>query len=120
MGLRVTKMDLVFLIQEVKSYFNTLAQSKRIDYTFLHEMDSLFVWVDTDKMEKILTNLLSNAFKFTPEQGKITIRLREEETEVVLSVEDNGEGIPRKPSSVFERFLQADKAMLRERVSDCI
>ncbi len=62
MGLRVTKMDLVFLIQEVKSYFNTLAQSKRIDYTFLHEMDSLFVWVDTDKMEKILTNLLSNAF----------------------------------------------------------
>ena len=42
MGLRVTKMDLVFLIQEVKSYFNTLAQSKRIDYTFLHEMDSLF------------------------------------------------------------------------------
>lgn len=94
MGLRVIKMDLVFLIQEVKSYFNNLAQSKRIDYTFLHEMDSLFVWVDTDKMEKILTNLLSNAFKFTPEQGKITIRLREEETEVVLSVEDNGEGIP--------------------------
>ena len=50
MGLRVIKMDLVFLIQEVKSYFNNLAQSKRIDYTFLHEMDSLFVWVDTDKM----------------------------------------------------------------------
>ena len=52
MGLRVTKMDLVFLIQEVKSYFNNLAQSKRIDYTFLHEMDSLFVWVDTDKWRR--------------------------------------------------------------------
>ena len=89
MGLRVIKMDLVFLIQEVKSYFNNLAQSKRIDYTFLHEMDSLFVWVDTDKMEKILTNLLSNAFKFTPEQGKITIRLREEETEVVSAGEES-------------------------------
>lgn len=121
MGLRVTKMDLVFLIQEVKSYFNTLAQSKRIDYTFLHEMDSLFVWVDTDKMEKILTNLLSNAFKFTPEQGKITIRLREEETEVVLSVEDNGEGIPPENLAPYSSaFLQAGKAMLRERVSDCI
>lgn len=71
MGLRVTKMDLVFLIQEVKSYFNNLAQSKRIDYTFLHEMDSLFVWVDTDKMEKILTNLLSNAFKFTRSRGRL-------------------------------------------------
>ena len=111
MGLRVTKMDLVFLIQEVKSYFNTLAQSKRIDYTFLHEMDSLFVWVDTDKMEKILTNLLSNAFKFTPEQGKITIRLREEETEVVLSVEDNGEGIPPENlASVFERFFTSGQS----------
>ena len=111
MGLRVTKMDLVFLIQEVKSYFNTLAQSKRIDYTFLHEMNSLFVWVDTDKMEKILTNLLSNAFKFTPEQGKITIRLREEETEVVLSVEDNGEGIPPENlASVFERFFTSGQS----------
>ena len=111
MGLRVIKMDLVFLIQEVKSYFNTLAQSKRIDYTFLHEMDSLFVWVDTDKMEKILTNLLSNAFKFTPEQGKITIRLREEETEVVLSVEDNGEGIPPENlASVFERFFTSGQS----------
>ena len=111
MGLRVIKMDLVFLIQEVKSYFNNLAQSKRIDYTFLHEMDSLFVWVDTDKMEKILTNLLSNAFKFTPEQGKITIRLREEETEVVLSVEDNGEGIPPENlASVFERFFTSGQS----------
>ena len=73
----------------MKSYFNNLAQSKRIDYTFLHEMDSLFVWVDTDKMEKILTNLLSNAFKFTPEQVKITIRLREEETEVVSAGEES-------------------------------
>ncbi len=111
MGLRVTKMDLVFLVQEVKSYFNNLAQSKRIDYTFLHEMDSLFVWVDTDKMEKILTNLLSNAFKFTPEQGKITIRLREEETEVVLSVEDDGEGIPPENlASVFERFFTSGQS----------
>lgn len=61
-------------------------------------------------MEKILTNLLSNAFKFTPEQGKITIRLREEETEVVLSVEDNGEGIPPENlASVFERFYKRAK-----------
>ena len=74
-------------------------------------MDSLFVWVDTDKMEKILTNLLSNAFKFTPEQGKITIRLREEETEVVLSVEDNGEGIPPENlASVFERFFTSGQS----------
>lgn len=106
MGLRVIKIDLVFFIQEVKSYFNNLAQSKRIDYTFVYDMDSLFVWVDTDKMEKILTNLLSNAFKFTPERGKITIRLREEDSEVILAVEDNGEGIPPENlASVFERFF---------------
>ena len=62
MGLRVTKMDLVFLIQEVKSYFNTLAQSKRIDYTFLHEMDSLFVWVDTDKNGEDINELAFERF----------------------------------------------------------
>ncbi len=111
MGLRVTNVDLVYFIREVKSYFNNLAQSKRIDYTFRHDMDSLYVWVDTDKMEKILTNLLSNAFKFTPERGKITVLLREEEKEVVLSVEDNGEGIPPENlASVFDRFFTSGQS----------
>lgn len=111
MNMRVCKTDLVFFTKEVKSYFNNLAQGKQIDYTFQPDVASLPVWVDTDKMEKVLANLLSNAFKFTPEKGAITIRLREEEAEAVLSVEDNGAGIPpENVSSVFERFFTSGQS----------
>ncbi len=110
MGLRVSQTDLVAFIQDVRSYFNGLAQSKQIEYSFIHPMDSLLVWVDMDKMEKILTNLLSNAFKFTPDQGRITIRLWEEDADAFIAVEDNGEGIPPENlSSVFERFFTSGK-----------
>lgn len=106
MALRVSCVDLVSFIDEVKSYFDNLAQSKQIEYSFQHENSSLSVWIDTDKMEKVLANLLSNAFKFTPEHGKITIHLWEEESNVLFSVEDNGEGIPPEDlSAVFERFF---------------
>lgn len=109
MNMRVTEIDLVVFIEDVKSYFETMAQSKQIQYTFQHDVSSVRLWVDTDKMEKILANLLSNAFKFTPDGGTITIRLLDHAGYVTLSVEDNGKGIqPQNLSAVFDQFFTGD------------
>lgn len=111
MDMQVTEVDLVAFIEDVKSYFDAMAQSKQIAYSFQHDAPSVLLWVDTDKMEKILTNLLSNAFKFTPEGGTVTIRLQDHPGYVILSVEDNGRGIlPENISSVFDQFFTADHA----------
>lgn len=109
MDMRVTEIDLVAFIEDVSSYFDNMAQSKQIQYSFQHDVSSVMLWVDTDKMEKILANLLSNAFKFTPDGGTVTIRLQDHAEYVILSVEDNGKGIqPQNLSSVFDQFFTAD------------
>lgn len=109
MDMRVTEIDLVIFIEDVSSYFDNMAQSKQIQYSFQHDVSSVMLWVDTDKMEKILANLLSNAFKFTPDGGTVTIRLQDHAGYVILSVEDNGKGIqPQNLSSVFDQFFTAD------------
>lgn len=106
MSLRVSKIDFVSFTQEVKSCFDSLAEERHIEYSFVHEMATLPLWVDTDKMEKVFNNLLSNAFKFTPEGGRILVRLTEGQEEAILAVEDNGEGIPPENlQAVFERFF---------------
>ena len=109
MDMRVTEIDLVTFIEDVSSYFDNMAQGKQIQYSFQHDVSSVMLWVDTDKMEKILANLLSNAFKFTPDGGTVTIRLQDHAGYVILSVEDNGKGIqPQNLSSVFDQFFTAD------------
>lgn len=109
MDMRVTEIDLVTFIEDISSYFDNMAQSKQIQYSFQHDVSSVMLWVDTDKMEKILANLLSNAFKFTPDGGTVTIRLQDHVGYVILSVEDNGKGIqPQNLSSVFDQFFTAD------------
>lgn len=109
MDMRVTEIDLVTFIEDVSSYFDNMAQSKQIQYSFQHDVSSVMLWVDTDKMEKILANLLSNAFKFTPDGGTVTIRLQDHTGYVILSVKDNGKGIqPQNLSSVFDQFFTAD------------
>ena len=93
MDLRVNQIDMVPFIHEVKSCFDQLARGKHIEFTFETSLTSKLLWVDTDKMEKVLANLLSNAFKFTPKGGKIRIALEEQGDETLLSVTDNGKGI---------------------------
>lgn len=110
MNMRVGEVDLVAFVAEVKSYFDTMAATKQIHFTFEHDCPSVNIWVDRDKMEKILANLLSNAFKFTLDEGTVTIRLKDKGDQVELSVEDNGKGIPSENiASVFDRFFTGDQ-----------
>lgn len=110
MNMRVSRIDMVAFVAEVKSYFDSMAVGKQIHFTFVHDMPSLPLWVDRDKMEKILANLLSNAFKFTLDGGTITIRLQEKGERALLTVDDNGKGIPYEHiGSVFDRFFTGDQ-----------
>ena len=106
MTMRVSEVDMVAFVADVKSCFDVMAADKQIHFAFEHDCPSVKLWVDRDKMEKILSNLLSNAFKFTLDGGTITIRLHDLEDRVELVVEDNGKGIPPENiDSVFDRFF---------------
>ena len=75
----------------------------------------LGVWVDEEALAQILDNLVDNAIKYTPEQGRITVRWEATDQQVCFEVEDTGIGIPdRDMPRVFERFYRVDKARSRE------
>ena len=70
---------------------------------------------DVERLEQVLTNVVSNSIKYTPEGGRIRIQAHREQDEVVISVEDNGIGIPERDlERIFDRFYRVDKARSRE------
>jgi len=108
------KGELVSFIADVIESFNDLSERKSISLSFQTQFDSYSTEFDHDKLERVLFNLLSNAFKFTPSGGTITVDLkknqRNEQGEAVLiTVSDTGIGISEEEQQkVFERFFQAD------------
>lgn len=103
--LKVERVNLVSFTHDIFLSFNHRANHRNIDYQFISRDDEVLVWLDKDEMEKVLYNLLSNAFKHSPGGGKITVVLQELESAVELSVSDTGKGIPTQDlSKVFQRF----------------
>lgn len=109
--------DIIRFINEIVLSFTDIADKKNILLTMETTIDSLQVSFDKDKLERILFNLLSNAFKFTPEHGKVRVILgitgpsRPDRTSSMLSIQvkDSGIGIPAdKQAAIFERFFQHD------------
>lgn len=117
MKLRYTKTDLVGFISELYELFEHEAKRKEITFNFESVSDELFVWIDRNNFDKVLMNVLANAFKFTPQGGKIDILLSsgiDNTTESPLryyaqiSVIDSGVGIDDdKIDKIFTRFYQA-------------
>lgn len=112
--LKAKKEDLVFLLRGIVSSFSSVAEQKSILLKIKTESDSIPAWIDRDKFEKIMNNLLSNAFKFTPAQGKIevdvSILIQNEKQYGKLIVRDTGIGISSdKIDKIFDRFFQADQ-----------
>lgn len=103
--------DIIQFIEETVYSFSELSEKKNIKLEFHCAVKSLETIFDQDKLEKILFNLLSNAFKFTPEHGlvSVTVHLQEKENGnwVSIQVNDTGIGIPAdKREKIFERFFQ--------------
>ena len=102
------RLDLGGLIRGIGSQFSSLAEERGIE--FVIEISSFFeAEVDGEKIQRILLNLLSNAFKFTPNGGRIGLYLRREKGQAVIEVRDNGPGVPNNMrETVFERFRQVE------------
>lgn len=114
MELKISRVDLVPLVEDALDDFREMASERRIELLFTLSRRSVLVWVDIERMESVVYNLLSNALKFTPNGGRIEVilSLREEAESVTLTVRDTGIGIPKdKQGMIFERFAQASRAV---------
>ena len=114
MNVQVSEGDLTGFVRTISSSFLSLAESKKITYHInLQETDSN-CFFDPDKVEKILTNLLSNAFKYTPQSGTIKLNLdyknlsdSQQPESVIFKIKDTGIGISKDQlSKIFDRFYQ--------------
>src|SRR5690606_29108916 len=93
--------------------FTDLAERKQVAFSYQTNCRHLYTFFDHDKLERILFNLLSNAFKFTPQGGAVTVTVQVEESAgtawMEIRVADTGIGIPEeRQHSIFERFFQSD------------
>jgi signal transduction histidine kinase/ligand-binding sensor domain-containing protein/DNA-binding response OmpR family regulator len=98
--------------------FASLAEAKKINLKFTASGERLFLWIDKDKLEKIINNILSNAFKFTPDGGSISIDLKrilsKNKAYAEILISDTGIGIPQnKIDKIFDRFYQVDDSSRR-------
>ena len=90
--------------------------TKNDDITFKRDIpkDAYFVDIDEDKITQVLYNIISNSLKYSPEGGQVTFRIRPKENFIVISVTDQGVGIPKKViDKIFDRFYRVDKARAR-------
>lgn len=106
----VKKFDLVSLIEQIAELFDEWALEKNIEYK-LNIPPALPGWFDKDKIEKIVFNLMSNAFKYTPANGKIELKLSIENNDsqkLNITITNSGEGIPKEElDSLFNQFFLA-------------
>ncbi|WP_299435518.1 hybrid sensor histidine kinase/response regulator transcription factor [uncultured Aquimarina sp.] len=122
LSIKARELDIITFIRDVVSHFVVEASNKRIDLAINHEIPELKVWVDIGMLEKIIFNLLSNAFKVTPEGGQITVSIKKTEETLSekandhilshsfeISVSDTGPGLKKEQlDKIFERFYQVD------------
>ncbi|MCD4683038.1 MAG: response regulator, partial [Bacteroidales bacterium] len=133
MKMQAIEMNIVSLVKEYVQSFESLAKQKKIEYLFNSSEENISLFIDKDKIEKILYNLLSNAFKFTGEGGRIEVTitplppsrgdiqpsifspLKGGQRGVNISISDTGRGIPpEKLDHIFDRFYQVDDSYTKD------
>lgn len=107
------------LLSHILDRFDMMVQSGALrdkNYQIVRDFTKRTLWVDVDqdKITQVIDNIMNNALKYSPEGGTITCRLMETHNSVVMSITDEGMGIPRKDlSHIFERFYRVDRARAR-------
>jgi signal transduction histidine kinase/DNA-binding response OmpR family regulator len=120
MKLELAGADVVDFIRTIAASFSSMAEARNISFSYHLPIVVRHTWFDHDKIEKIVTNLLSNAFKFTPEGGNIILRVmyiagKHDLPEMLeFSVSDTGVGIPANlTEKIFDRFYQVEESLRR-------
>lgn len=109
MTLQVSPGNVVKFCREIFLAFQNMAIANKIDYAFETQSEEIELYFDKVQMEKVLFNLLSNAFKFTATGGKISLQIEEEKERILIKICDNGKGIPvDSQANLFTDFYQAN------------
>ena len=113
--LKAKHINLVETLRGLMASFEALARQKNIELKFESDLSSEVCWIDIDKFEKIINNLLSNAFKFTQQGGKVIVSvsqlLLDERQFAEIKIADSGAGIAKnKIEKIFDRFYQVDSS----------
>ncbi|MCG8542119.1 MAG: cell wall metabolism sensor histidine kinase WalK [Clostridia bacterium] len=107
--------DLVKLVNQTVMKLHITAKNKNQKLEFINQNDELISYFDFDKMEQVVLNIISNAIKYTEENGKIDVYLESDSNRALIRVKDTGMGIPKEDlPRIFERFYRVDKARSRE------
>lgn len=121
MTLNLVNGDVVNFLRYIVESFQSLAAGQQKQFHFLSDTDELTVAYDAEKLRQIITNLLSNALKFTPAKGNVYVSISQEEAAdsdhaiMVLKVKDTGIGIPENQvQHIFDRFYQLDNSHTRK------
>lgn len=107
MELQVTQTDITGLLKAIASSFDSLAEQNQINYHVHFPEDNIIGFTDRDKLEKVIVNLLSNAFRFTAANGSVSFSVEHDKKRLRFTVQDNGVGIPKEQlDKIFDRFQQ--------------
>ncbi|WBA41507.1 hybrid sensor histidine kinase/response regulator transcription factor [Hymenobacter canadensis] len=112
MAVRAVEGNLVEFVREIMDVFEKTAQKRNITFRFLPAEPVIFLWFDGDILDKVFFNLLSNAFKYTPDGGRIVVSMQQDAAAdtVRISVEDNGQGIAEADQPhILEWFYQGQQ-----------
>lgn len=105
--LRAEKENVVSLVAAVYRSFEEYARLKNYTFTFITELDEVFIYYDADKLEKVFYNIVSNAFKYTPSGGEISITIHDQKDTVSIEIKDNGRGVDKEfLDKIFDRFYE--------------
>ncbi|RHX79005.1 hybrid histidine kinase/response regulator LvrA [Leptospira yasudae] len=113
MTLQYSNANLSQVIQYVAAHFDSVAKERGIEFV-LNLPESISAQIDVSKLERVVLNLISNAFKFVPDHGKIQCELKTEGTSAWIEVSDNGPGVPAHlRERIFEKFRQGEEGNAR-------
>jgi ligand-binding sensor domain-containing protein/signal transduction histidine kinase/AraC-like DNA-binding protein len=109
--LKISNNEVITFLSQIHESFEELAIKKNIDFSFTHKQHEIYLWFDYEMMKTVFFNVISNAFKHTPDNGRIDINIdfHIDKPFSEITITDNGTGIPSdKLEKIFERFYQVE------------